>query len=276
MKDLKQKLELSLPNEPDVPPTDFFSYVTLVYGAKKIGKTSLVANLTDTSFTLAAENVSDSLKIMKRPVPSWEHVIKYIDLLYKEPEKYGMILVDSLPKFYDYAMEFAGEKYGFLHPGEKEDYGASWSKVSKIFNKQLTRLLALPSGLVLTAHETIEKIDTRDGGKFNLILPDYSKQCKKFVDIEVSNVFHYQMRGQNRFLQLRGDDYVQANCCHDANFLTPSGDRVHAVPLGDSPEEAAEHVLEAFDNRQLQTYQDYREEPKRKLKKTLLKKPSIK
>lgn len=272
-------MELSLPDKPDEPPTDFFAYVTLVYGAKKIGKTSLLANLTPTSFTLATENVSESLRIMKRAVPDWRHFIEYTNMLCANPDKYGMIVVDSLPKAHDHALEYACEKYVMSHPGEQNDYGASWNKVAKVFQKELTRLLALPGGVSFTAHETITDIDKRDGGKFNFVQPEYGKQCKTFVDVEVSNVFHYQMRGSHRFLQIRGDDYVQANCCHDDNFLTPDGDRVIAIPMGDSPQEAAENVMVAFNNEQLETYSDYREEPKkeaRRSKKKIARKKSIK
>lgn len=247
----------------------------MIYGQKKIGKTSLLASLTDKSFTLAFENVSNALRIMKRPIPTWDHLLTYVKLLLEEQNKYQMIVVDSLPKAYETALEYACIKYQMSHPGEMNDYGASWNKVSTEFKKPLSKLFALGGGVCFTAHETIVDVDKRDGGKFNIVMPEYNKACKDFVDKEVDNVFNYQYRGKERFLQVRGDDYVYANCAHNKNFLTPDGETIFAIPMGDNHEEAAQNLLDAFNNKQTQTFKDYREEVKVS-KKPLKKKLRIK
>lgn len=255
------------------PSEDFFSYVTMFYGAKKIGKTSLANMLSSNTFHMMIEPMARALKMYQKPCPTYEHVTGYIDLIEQNPDKYETVSVDPLPLFYNKAMDYTCKKYGFDHPSDLNDFGASWNKVRHEFERPLLKLLHLPVGCIFHAHENEEELENRFGTKYKRMRPDGGKQVNDFIDANIENIFYYHMRGNKRFLQIRGDENAFAACAHTDKFYTPDGEQISAIPMGKSAEEGYKNLLKAFNNQQKETYaieeeEDETEKPiKRKKKK---------
>jgi hypothetical protein len=55
---------------------------------------------------------------------------------------------------------------------------------------------------------------------------------------------------------LRGDQVVYAGCANEENFLTPDGESIWMIPLGNSAEEGYRNFMNAFNNKQIKTYQE--------------------
>jgi len=267
------KLQLSLPTEKNVPSVLFDDYSTLLYGVKKIGKSSLVANFPDI-LQLFFEPGGKSLASFQCPVPIWEHFIGYIDLLEQQARdgvcKFRNIAIDTGQLAYDRCLEYVCRVRGVQHPSNVDDYGATWKAVSQEFEKQHTRLFAMNLGVIVVAHSEIREIKSRSGNTFSKIVLLLGKQASQFYAGIFDNIFFYDYDDEKRFLYLRGNDLVDAGTRCQDNFLTLNGERVERIPMGDSADEAYKNLVKAFNNKQANPYK--RKEDVEKKKKVIIKK----
>ena len=240
--------------------------IILIYGKKKIGKTSLVNEFTKKCFNLMVEPMARNLKIHQRACETYEDLIEYTKLL-KKKNDFTSVSLDPLPLFYDKSMQYTCRVKGFDHPGGQNDFGQSWSYVKKDFNKAVLPLLQLDMGVFFHAHEFEEEVETRNGDKFKVMRPEGGSQVKEFIDANIENIWYYHYRGKKRFLQIRGDDYVNACTAWTDKFYTPNGRQIFAIPLGTSVKEGYENIKKSFQNKQTETYESIKEEVKKEKKK---------
>lgn len=229
--------------------------IILIYGKKKIGKTSLANEFSENMFHMMVEPMARALKIYQQDCVEYEDVVGYTKVLASGNHSFDSVSLDPLPLFYERSLEYTGRVKGFEHPGGQNDYGLSWSHVKRDFTKALLAILALPIGCMFHAHEVDDEIETRDGDKFKIVRPEGGTQVKEFIDANVENIWYYHMRGEKRFLQVRGDGYVTACTAWTDKFYTPSGEQVMAVPMGKSPKEGYDNLIHAFNNKQKETYE---------------------
>lgn len=267
----KSRLKLVFPTEPNEPVADLFKSIIMIYGAKKIGKTDLASQFSKKMLHLMHEPMARQLRTLQVSCPDYEHSAEWMRMLIEEEHDFDSVSIDPLPLVYDWAIEYTGRVQGFTHPGDQKDYGKSWSDVYVNFSRPLMKLLHSDLGVMFHAHEEDEKIPTRNGKEFIIRRPEGAKGVKKFLDANIENVWYYHMRGNKRFLQLRGDDFAFACCAFTENFFTPGGARVAAVPMGDSAKEGFQNLMRAFDNKQTKTYNEKEEETKHKKVKRVLK-----
>jgi len=65
---------------------------------------------------------------------------------------------------------------------------------------------------------------------------------------------YYHIENNQRFLQIREDDFAMAGCRCEENFLTPDGQQIFKIPMGNTPKEAYDNIIKAFNNKQTQTF----------------------
>jgi hypothetical protein len=231
----------------------------MLYGEKKIGKTSLAAEFSKKMFHLMFEPQARELEIYQESCPDYEHGIYWINKLLEEKHNFDSVSIDPLPLFYNLTMDYTGKVRGFEHPHDEKDYGKSWGLVYKDFSRPLLKLLHSNLGVTFHAHETEEEIETREGRTFIIRRPDGVKGVRTFIDANIENIWYYHKRGRKRFLQIRGDDFAFACCSFIDRFFTPSGKQIFAIPMGDSPKEGYANLVKAFNNKQLQTFDEFEE-----------------
>lgn len=274
-KKVNSKLSLTLSTEKSVPSANLFQSITLIYGEKKIGKTELAAQFDKNMKHLMCEPMARELAIYQESCPTYEHVAAYIDLLVTTKHMFTSVSIDTLPLFYKMAMDYCGRCHGFEHPHDENDYGKSWGLVFKDFSKPLMKLLHSGLGVIFHAHESEEEVNTREGRTYTIKRPDGMKGVKEFIDSNIENVWYYHKRGNERFLQLRGDDYAFACTAFTNKFLTPTGEQVFAVPMGRSAKEGFKNLQNAFNNKQTKTYEEFTEKEVLKTRK-VVKRKSVK
>lgn len=250
----KPKLDLSLPDEVNQPSDSLADYSVLIYGAKKIGKTSLCARFPDTFF-MACEPGTKGLKVYTRPVRNWDEFIGYIDLLEKD-KRFKTVVVDTIDMAYEYAFSYICKKKMINHPHEEDDYGATWKEITEAFRGAVLRLISLPKGVIFTSHDVEKEIELRDGSKIDRVQPTMAKSAMGVVEALVDIIFNYSYDGSKRIIRLDGrQDLVAGNRVEEhfikkGGYCTTPGDRVVTVSMGNTAEEAYLNLMDAFNNKQ--------------------------
>lgn len=251
-------IKVTLPSELSIPSTNLAEYTWLIHGEPKIGKTSLIAEFEKVLFAMF-EPGGKALKIFQTPtIKEWAYMLGVVNELEKQAEEgtlqFSSVCIDTGSKAYDRCLEWTCLRDHIQHPGKVEDYGASWKEVTKAFTDVHTRLAALDLGFFVTAHSRATERQRRTGSKELKIEPMFGGSTDEFYRGIIDIIAYYHTIGEERFLQIRGDDTVVAGCRLQDNFLTPNGDQIKMIPMGNSPKEGHSNIIKAYRNRQSKTY----------------------
>jgi hypothetical protein len=249
---------LSLPETPSIPSDSIGDYSWLIYGAKKIGKTSLAAQFPDALFFMF-EPGAKALSVLQVECKTWEHALKYLDLLEKSPAplRYKTLVIDTGFEAYQKCFDYICKENNIEYPRE-DNFGKDWKKISNEFRAFHTRVFALGIGLVVLCHEKLKESMTRTGNKFDMVVPNLSNAADDLYRSAIDNVAWYHYRNRERFLLVKGSDYAMAGVAADVDnrFVTKTGEQVHAIPMGSTAKEAFRNVVAAWNNRQQGSYKD--------------------
>lgn len=253
---LNQKLGLSLPTEVNVVPESMGEYTTLLYGAKKIGKTSLLSNFPK-AFFLSTEPGTKALEVFSRPVRNWSEFIGYIELLESEDgNRFETIIVDTIDNAYEYAFDFICKKKLINHPHEENDFGATWKEISQLFRDAVLRLISTNKGIVFVSHDIEKEVELRDGSKVDRVQPTMSKQAMGVVEALVDLIFNYSYNEDKRILRIDGNQTMVAGCRIETKFLRKggkprtAGDKIITIDMGRTSKESYDNLVKAFNNEQ--------------------------
>jgi hypothetical protein len=251
----------SLPTAPSVPSKNIADYTWLIYGKKKIGKTSLAAQFPKALFMMF-EPGAKSLSIYQMPMATWQDFRDAVKLLKADPNRGGFktVVIDTGFEAYARCLECVCKENGLAYPSEGNDRGITWNKVSTEFRRQQIELLSLGLGMIVLAHDKINEAQTLAGQKFDHITPRLSGQCDDYYRASIDNVCYYHYRGKERYLQLRGSDYCFAGVATQTGFKTPNGEQIYAVPMGNSPQSGYLNLVAAFECRQKLAFKDETEQ----------------
>jgi hypothetical protein len=253
-------LQLTLPTQKNNPIVSLNRSSWLIYGKKLIGKTELAARF-GRALVISFEPGASELEIYNvdipigsKTFPGWNHFVKYVDLLEKDKlnaiPKFETAVIDTGFEGYNRALEYVCWKEGWSYPSEGKDRGVGWKKVGDEFRHQLIRLEQLGMGIVIVCHDKMIEQETRSGQKFDMVVPKLSAQADDFFRATIQNIGYYHYRGGERYLTIRGSDYIVAGVRSSNHFRTVSGEPIYSIPMGNSPDEAYENFVRAFNNDQ--------------------------
>lgn len=246
---LAQPVKVSLPDKLSVPAKDLTAYTLLIYGEKKIGKTSLAAHFPGALF-LMFEPGGKALEIYQRPVNSWLEFVAYVDLLEKDT-RFQTIVIDTVDIAYRQCFEAMCRKMAIQHPSDENDFGKSWGVIEVEFGKQMARL-AHSKGVLLLSHASVSEIKSRTGESFQYLEPSMPKQAMRYVTGVVDVWAYYGYLGKERRLLIQGDEFLGAGnrLQETGKFCTPDGKAIVSIPMGTSSTQAYRNLIAAFDGKQ--------------------------
>ncbi len=251
----KAKLDLVLATERNVPPEGIAGYSICIFGAKKIGKTSLAAEFPGAYF-LATEPGTKALRVRSSFIPDWDHFVGYIDLLEKQKDPEMTVIVDIIDLAYDMIYDKTCKALGIKSPTEEKDFGATWREIKKLFRQQVQRIISMPGGALFLSHDTEKEITLRDGSKTDRVQPTMSKAPLGEVEGIVDLIGFYGYDGEDRFLSIKGHSELMAGSRLVERFLVKGKEAgtadssVHRIPMGSSAKESYKNILKAFNNQQ--------------------------
>lgn len=247
VKKKRRNVEVSLPTELSEPKQNLCDYTMLLYGERKIGKTTLASQFEDPFFFMF-EPGGNALRLRQRPIDSWDTFLEYITLLEDNPTYCKTVILDTGAVAYEKCMQYVCEREGMIHPSDGE-YGRGWKLVADEFKRAHDKLFNLGVGLIITAHSEIKTMQKRNGEKCQRISMDLSGAALKFYSGVVDIIAYYQYDDSDgRMLTIRGDSNVEAGIRLEENFRYTDGTQVEHIPMGESKEESYENFIDAFNN----------------------------
>lgn len=278
-KSRKVGVSVKLPKKKNKPSDKLVDYSILLYGAKKIGKTSLASHFPDAYF-LSTEPGTKALEVFASPVSNWKEFDAYLDLLEKDGDgsDFSTIVVDTVDILYEYAFKFICDKEMIEDPNEMNDYGKTWKKIKKTFADGILRLLNLDKGVILISHDVEKEVELRNGDTVDRVQPTMSRQAMEVVEAIVDIICNYSYTDDKRTLRIDGTQTTVAGCRLENNFIVKgknprsSKGRVITIDMGDTSSQSYENFKSAFNNKQESQYAPGTEPIKKKKKKKLKKK----
>jgi hypothetical protein len=269
-----------LPTEQNEPSDTIGSYSMLLYGRKKIGKTSLAAEFPG-AFIISCEPGAKALRVYKEEVRDWIKAQQVIDAVCKS-DRFETIVVDTIDLLYDFIFDQICTKQMIEHPNDENDFGATWRKIRKAFRIEIQKLLTCGKGVIFLSHDTEREVEDREGGKFDRIQPTMAKQAMEEVEGVVDLIGLYDYDGDKRVLRVAGDQFMVAGCRCKENFIRKGGeageaaDRIRVIDMGSSSQESYANLVNAFNNQQVLVDLPKPEKVKKVLTKLAPNKPNSK
>lgn len=240
----KNKVQLSLPTERSEPSGNLFDYSMLFFGEKKIGKTSMCSFMPDTFFMMC-EPGGKALRIYQKPVRNWTEFKGYVDLLEKST-RFRTVVIDTVDLAYKMCSRWVCRKAGVTHPHEADDYGKTWNAVADEFAMTLQRLLNMDKGCVFISHSKESTITRRSGKQHDKIQSTLADHGRAVLDPMVDIWCYYTYDGDDRVLQIEGNDLVSCGHRLEEHFVG-----VAEIHMGTSPKQSYENFVAAFNNKPL-------------------------
>lgn len=236
---------LKLPGKRSVPSTTLQDYSILIYGKKKIGKSSLAAQFPDTLFFMC-EPGGKALEIFQVPIRTWEEFEGYVDLFIKD-DRFKTGVIDTADLSYEYCLQSVCDKLVIDHPSD-EAYGKGWKAVKKEYTRVINKLLHSGKGVIFISHSKDEEIKGRRNDSYHKVVSSMPGQAKDVLEGLIDIWVNFDYEGKRRYLVIQGNDEIDAGHRLRDNFKYPDGTRVERVNMGTSPAEGYANFLAAFSN----------------------------
>lgn len=242
----RARQEYALPKAPTTPSDRLEDYVTLLFGEKKIGKTTLTSHF-GKSFHAMFEPGGKALEIYQEPMQTWGKWLSYIRLL-ENDTSFRTVVVDTVDIAYRLAAKYVCDKQGIDHLSD-EDFGKGYDMARQEFTLAVNRLIATGKGIIFISHSQQKEVKRRSGDRYDRIVSTMPNQARDILDALVDIWAYYYYDGTERKLQIRGDELVAAGHRLENHFRYTDGTEISVIPMGSSSLEAYNNFMLAWSNK---------------------------
>jgi len=257
------------PDELNEPPQNLGAYRILLFGPKAIGKTTMGSRFPN-AITAQMERQRKGLKIRQVPVTAWEDLERFRDLAI-EDDTVDTLIFDTIDVMYDLCLQSECSARGISHPGEMNDYGATWGAIKNSFKEFFDAITAAEKGIVCLSHEKKDTVTPRSGEPYDRLKPSCSNGAYAIVEETFDYIMYYGKHGKNRAISIRPFDEttmeVDCACGPEDHFLDPSGEPLSIFEIPNDPDTAYDVLEAAFNNQVWDAIRGEPELPKKKSKK---------
>jgi hypothetical protein len=249
----KVTTSLSLPTEPNEPPTGLIDYCAMIYSRKQWGKSTLFSQY-PRCINFQFEPGRSGLKIMQVAPKTYDQTV---DLLGKfiDSDRFDIVYMDTIDRFYDMLLReecltLSQGKYD--HPGKfgKEGY-AIWDFVKNKFEEMFVAILDSGKKFLLSSHDKKVEQKDRDGAEWSRVEPTCKPAAWKIAQSMCDFVFHGDFLNGERILTVRDlDNTTLASCNPDIDcFLDPTGKPLRRFKIPNDKKKCFQGLLDAFENK---------------------------
>ena len=150
----------------------------LIYGPPKIGKSTL-ASQADNALFLATEAGLNSLEVFQIPIASWDDFLSACGLIKAGKHDYKTIVIDTVDMLHKLCAEHVLGKNGAEHESDLA-YGKGYALVNGEFQRVITKLAAMPFGLIMISHSKEQEKESRTG-KYVKTTPTLTESIRKIL-----------------------------------------------------------------------------------------------
>lgn len=284
----------SLPTEANVPITELTESITMIYGSKGVGKTSLASQFPD-ALAFMFERGRRNLPIVQLPQKgepklNWESFIEYVEL-FLESDDFQTCVIDTIDGAYLACFDHVCQEYGVKDPSDYAQGYKLWDEITTTFGALFSLLQESDKCVVFLSHDKTRPLVTKKKGlrrddledeavtTFERLEPTCKPAAFRLVQEICDYVFYYGYRDGYRAMTVRSPHNLHwVSCGVPDRFLDPDGNPIETFRVGNSPQQAYQDLLDAFENKKYDV--DYVAPPTRsvntrtlsKLKKGRLKK----
>lgn len=169
---------MALPTKKTPPRANLGDYSILIYGPTKIGKTTFCSRFPEVLF-LATEPGLNALEAYQTPITCWTDLLSTAADIAKGGHNFKTIAIDTADNAYRMCEEYVCAAENIRHPSDLE-YGKGVAFVNNEFQRVLTKLAALPYGLLLVSHAREREVKTPTG-KYNKTCPSLTGGAYKII-----------------------------------------------------------------------------------------------
>ena len=169
---------MALPAKKTPPRSSLEEQTILLYGAPKIGKSTLASQF-DSPLFLAAEAGLNNLEVFQVPIPTWETFLEACKDIAGGKHEFKTIIIDTVDNLFKACSGYIRIKHNIQHESDLE-YGKGWGMVKDEFARALTKLSLLPYGLVMISHSDTVEIKTRTA-TISKAVPTHQKSARGIV-----------------------------------------------------------------------------------------------
>jgi hypothetical protein len=195
--------------QPHKVSRDLSGYITYIYGAAGVGKTTLCAQF-PSALILAFEKGYNALPgVMVQDITTWGEFKQVLREL-KKPEvheKFKTIVIDTVDVAGSLCEKYICNQLGIENIGDGGWSTNGWTKYKKEFEESFRTITQLGYALVCISHDKDKTFKRKDGTEYNQIIPTAQSSINEIVKNMV-DLYAYAMQDLNgaRKLVFRSSD----------------------------------------------------------------------
>lgn len=259
---------LAGPDDLNVIPSSLSDFRILIFGPKAIGKTTMGSKF-EGSIVGQLERGRKNLTIRQEPLRNWEDCLWFRNACI-ESDTVSTLVFDTLDVLYDYCLDYECNLRGIKHPGEMNDFGATWKIVRESFKDYFDPISEAGKGIICLSHEKKDTVSPRSGEPYDRLKPSCSGAAFALVEETFDFIFYYGKHGTSRSISVRPfeDANMEAECAcgPEGVFLDPAGEPLSIFEIPNDPNLAYQTLENAFNNKVWDAIRGKPVETKRKLK----------
>lgn len=199
--------------EPTTLSRDLTGYITYVYGAPKVGKTTLARDMG--ALILSCEIGTRAMSgAYAMPMRSWSDIRSVVRMC-KDPKlkaRYKAIAIDTVDAAGALCEKYVCGQLGISTLGEGGWAKNGWATFKKEFEEVFRTISMEGYAVLFISHSKDKEFNNPDGSKYNKIVPTASSSINDIVKA-MSDIIAYgyqEMNSDNRFMVLRSDGSIEA------------------------------------------------------------------
>lgn len=236
-----------LPEKKSIPKQKLQDYFVLIFGEPNIGKTRLAAEFPNAMFALtetgtkgiSVYSINVAKKAKKQGKHPWQIFTQIQEEFVKGNHNFETFVIDTEDNAYDWCLDYISKQNGVNHPGEKQDFGATWKLVKDEYKRAHDIIQNNGYGLVSISHARFKEIEDMKGRKRDKLVPSVGGSSGRFLIDDSDIVILYDKdKDDNRILRLSSSKDFTAKQRLDFD--------VDIIPAEGSPKKAYENFEKEF------------------------------